>query len=161
MRLQSLVGITTGSLLSGCTPSSTPGMARVDATGVQHQSPESSLPGHVSEQGTGEVAQELAAVVCTTLPERMSPEAEIFTDESWTCLHNGEQVRIDLYGDDDQMTKAEQFVLDLYRSSGDNRSLAELPLVCGSKWTVGFDLNEARDVLTLLLEGAGIEVSDC
>lgn len=103
----------------------------------------------------------LAEVICGSEPVRMDAAAEAFTMESWTCDRAGERARIDLYTDEEQRVAGGQIVLDFYASSGDPRSLAELPLVCGPTWTVGVEFNETRDAARSELAAAGVQVIDC
>ena len=103
----------------------------------------------------------LAAVVCTTPAKRMSADSEQYTDESWNCRHDDEDVRIDLFADADQARKANDVLVHFYRSSGDKRSLAELPLICGHLYSIGVDTNETRDDLIGKLRTAGFRASTC
>jgi hypothetical protein len=91
----------------------------------------------------------------------MDAEAEAVTMESWTCDRAGERVRIDLYVDEEQRIAGGQIVLDFYASSGDPRSLAELPLVCGATWSAGVEFNETRDAVRSELAAADVQVIDC
>ncbi len=106
-------------------------------------------------------AQALAAVVCSDTPIRMDKSAELYTKESWNCTASGEKARIDLYADAAQQQKAAQVLLDFYKSSGDNRTLADLPIVCGTGWAIGVDFNETRDALIPKLVAAGFDASIC
>lgn len=103
----------------------------------------------------------LAGLVCADTPTRMGPEAETHTQESWTCNRNSEKVRIDLYSDDAQQATAGQIVLDYFASIGDDRTLAELPLICGTLWAIGIDFNETRDLLIDQLVSAGLDAHTC
>lgn len=120
-----------------------------------------SVPESPPEAVAGVSVQQLADVVCAVPPTRMDDAAEVYTQESWTCSYNDEQVRIDLYTTEDQMAEAARVTLDVYASSGDNRTLAELPVICGSKWTIGVDFNDTRDALIPELVNAGIPASIC
>ena len=106
-------------------------------------------------------ANQLAKVVCDDSPSRMDADAERYTQESWQCNHNGESVRIDLYASGEEQATANQAVLDFYKSSGDEKMLADLPLICGSNWGIGVDFNETRDALISSLATNGFESSTC
>jgi hypothetical protein len=106
-------------------------------------------------------AEAIADVVCTEPATRMGPEAEVLTDESWTCSRSGDQVRIDLYANGAQMGEAQEMLRDFYESAGDTRSLADLPFVCGDGWTVGFDFLETRDSAISELVAAGFSAGTC
>jgi hypothetical protein len=103
----------------------------------------------------------VAAVLCEDAPERMSADAEVYTDASFNCTHAGEGVRIDFYESADQQVTANQAVRDFYASTGDNRELSELPMGCGDLWGFGVDFNETRDALIDALSQAGIEAALC
>jgi hypothetical protein len=104
---------------------------------------------------------QLSKLICAANPTRMGAEAEQYTKESWKCDHKGESVRIDIFESDKQQAEANQVVMDFYEASGDQKPLSELPLVCGSKWTLGVDFNETRDSLITLLATNGLEASTC
>lgn len=104
---------------------------------------------------------ELAAVLCDAEPTWMGADAEKYTSESWTCTHAGEHIRIDLYADQQEMTTAKQVVIDFYKSTGDTRTLDQLPLLCGDLWVAGTDLNETRDALIANLYAATIPARTC
>lgn len=106
-------------------------------------------------------ANQLAKVVCDDNPSRMDADAERYTQESWQCSRNGESVRIDLYKSADEQAAANQAVLDFYKSSGDPKTLADLPIICGPDWGIGVDFNETRDALITLLSSNGFESSTC
>ena len=106
-------------------------------------------------------ANQLAKVVCDDSPSRMDADAERYTQESWQCSRNGESVRIDLYASGEEQATANQAVLDFYKSSGDEKMLADLPLICGSNWGIGVDFNETRDALISSLATNGFESSTC
>ncbi len=113
---------------------------------------------------TSEVAlltSALVSLACETAAQRMGPEAEQFTKESYECSRKGEQVRIDLFESIAEQTKAAKIVLDYYESVGDPRALKELPLICGDRWVIGVDFNETRDALIDLFVGRGIAAATC
>lgn len=123
---------------------------------------DSSLADDNTPSGEAEITAEvLAAQVCTSPLTRMDGEAETFTESSWNCSFAGEQVRIDMFESESQKEVAKGVTRDFYRSMGDNRSLAELPVLCGETWTVGVDFNETRDALIAKLSSAGLSVSTC
>jgi hypothetical protein len=104
---------------------------------------------------------QLAAVLCAERPTRMSRDAERYTAESWQCAGGYGKVRIDLYAGEDQQRAAGVAVIDFYRAAGDQRSLAELPLLCGVGWGAGFDFNTSRDEALAALGAAGLAVMLC
>ena len=106
-------------------------------------------------------AGQLAKVVCDDSPSRMDADAERYTQESWQCSYKGESVRIDIYKSADEQATANQVVSDFYKSSGDEKALADLPLLCGSNWGIGVDFNETRDALIASLSSNGFKSSTC
>ena len=105
--------------------------------------------------------QRLAVFACSDNPVRMPKDAEVYTEESWTCSLSGEQVRIDLFTDRDQRKRASEAVLEFYKSVGDNRNMSELPIVCGETWAIGVDYNETRDLLLQKFTTEQIEATTC
>lgn len=106
-------------------------------------------------------AAQLGAVVCSDPPQRMGVDAEVYTAESWTCAHDGEHVRVDVYMDKTQQQGAAKILTDFYKSAGDNRSLGDLPLVCGTLWSIGVDSNTTRDQFIQALTTAGLAAQHC
>ena len=106
-------------------------------------------------------AGQLAKVVCDANPSRMDADAERYTQESWQCTYKDESVRIDTYKSGDEQAIANQAVLNFYKSSGDEKALADLPLICGSNWGIGVDFNETRDALISSLSSNGFKSSTC
>ncbi len=104
---------------------------------------------------------QLAKVVCDDSPSRMDADAERYTQESWQCSYKDESVRIDIYESADEQAVANQAVLDFYKSSGDEKALTDLPLICGANWGIGVDSNETRDALIASLSSNGIKSSTC
>jgi hypothetical protein len=121
----------------------------------------SASPTTAAPSGGPPSALAIATVVCDDQPKRMGADAEVLTAESWQCTSGGEQARIDLYESDDQMAEAQQTITDFYKSSGDKRSLDQLPLVCGAWFSVGLDSNEQRDAVIDHLQAAEITASKC
>ena len=115
----------------------------------------------VVKEEAGIAEDQLAAVLCSGPPSRMSKDAERYTHESWKCNGNFGSVRIDLYADSGQQQAANAAVLSFYRGSGDKRTLAELPLACGTAWGAGFDENSQRDAATAELAAAGLAGGPC
>jgi hypothetical protein len=91
----------------------------------------------------------------------MSKDAELYTTESWQCAGSYGKVRIDLYNGEDQQQAAGLAVLAFYRAAGDQRSLGELPLLCGVGWGAGFDFNTSRDQALAALGAAGAPTKPC
>ena len=98
---------------------------------------------------------------CENSPVRMGSEAEVLTEQSWKCSFEGEKIRVDLYQSAAQLKAANAAVEQFYRDSGDTRTLADLPLVCGDDWGVGLSSNENRDTLIVYLQGEGISAGPC
>ena len=98
---------------------------------------------------------------CENSPTRMGPEAEVLTEQSWECSFEGEKIRVDLHQSAAQLKAANAAVEQFYRDSGDTRTLADLPLVCGEDWGVGLSSNENRDNLIVYLQSEGIAAGLC
>lgn len=109
---------------------------------------------------TGDVTS-LSTLVCVDEPVRMSPDAEKYTEESWTCTGTDDDLRIDIYRNSEQQVSAAVALTDFYRSLGDERALSELPLICGDLWGIGTNYNETRDELITQLNEAGFAASTC
>jgi hypothetical protein len=126
-----------GGIVTEGDPPVGPNRARV-APGASG-TPRASTAGTASDDSSPHAA----AVVCDDEPQRMDQGAEAMTAESWECTSGGEQARIDVYESDDQMMEALRLLSEFYDSSGDQRSLDELPSVCGDLFSVGLDSNDS------------------
>jgi hypothetical protein len=104
---------------------------------------------------------QLGKLVCDARPSRMGADTEKHTKQSWRCNHKGEAVRIDIYESNQQRTEASQTVLDVYPENENKKALSDLLLICGSKWVMGVDYNEAQDSLVTFLSIIGLKVSTC
>lgn len=94
-------------------------------------------------------------------PGSVAFSAQRYTHESWKYSGNFGSVRIDPYTDSGQQQAANAAVLSFYRGSGDKRTLAELPLACGTASGAGFDENSQRDAATAELAAAGLAGGPC
>ena len=102
----------------------------------------------------------IVGLVCDDAATRLAGDPEA-PNGSWECTKNAEDVRIDFYVDDAEHDRAKEQLLASYRSAGDNRSLAELPLICGPRFGIGTDTNVTRDALIADLAAAEIKASTC
>ena len=102
----------------------------------------------------------IAGVVCDDAAKRIAGDPEA-PNGSWECTKKAEHVRIDFYVDEAEQQKAKEQLLAFYKDAGDNRSLAELPIICGPRFGIGTDTNATRDALIAELNGAEIAASIC
>jgi len=114
-----------------------------------------------ANQPAGVTIEQIAAVLCDDAPVRMSADAEVYTAASYNCTHGAESVRVDLYDSEAQQAAARQVFLDFCEAAGDPRTLASLPLGCGTLWAFGVDYNETRDSLIVALNAGGIPTILC
>src|SRR6187200_3142228 len=141
-----LVGLALVSL-AACGDDDATSATSTTAATVPAASPAGSSAVTSAEPGGPATATDVAAVVCDDKANRMGADAEALTAESYQCTSGGEQARIDMYESDEQMNQAQQAVSDFYESTGDQRGLDELPVVCGERFSVGLDSNGQRDAV--------------
>jgi len=145
----------------GCAKSADESVLPSSIADPDSSSTDSIVTDPILESDEKSLLEKLAEVVCSNSPNRMDSAAEVYTDESWNCSYGNEQVRIDLYTDEQQMDRAAQATLDFYASMGDNRTLGDLPVICGENWNIGIDFNETRDALIDALVAVGIAATTC
>lgn len=152
---RSLLALTIVLLVAGCRGEDDGGAVPPDGT----QDPALSTT-TTEGQATRPPIDVIAGLVCDDAAKRLSGDPEA-PNGSWECTKNGEHVRIDFYVDEAEQQKAREQLLASYRDAGDNRSLAELPVVCGSRFGIATDTNATRDAVIDDLNAAEIKASTC
>lgn len=102
----------------------------------------------------------IVGLACDGAATRLTGDPEA-PNGSWECTKNAEHVRIDFYADDAEQQAAEEQLLAFYRKAGDNRPLAELPIICGPRFGIATDTTATRDALIAALMAAEIKVPTC
>ena len=118
----------------------------------------------VAEEPSGveELAAEVSILeaICDNEPTRVNG-GEPSAKESWDCEFEGNSVRVALFASPADLNSANEAIKQYYEEFEDNRSLAELPMLCGSNWRAGFNFNSERDSLLQTLQSAGVEAGLC
>src|SRR5581483_4095329 len=89
----------------------------------------------------------VVGVVCDDASAPVDSRAEGWSGRSWKCTKHGEPVRIDFYDNDAGGRKAKDAFVAGFRGRADNRSLAQLPIVCGNEFGIEAQTVGTRDAL--------------
>ena len=111
-----------------------------------------------AEEPVAEVS--ILEAICDTEPTKVDGGEQSAT-ESWDCEFEGESVRVALFASPADLNSANEAIKQYYAEFEDNRSLAELPMLCGPDWRAGFNFNSERDSLLQTLQSAGVEAGLC
>jgi hypothetical protein len=151
--------------LAGCSSESTSEL--VDSSEAPALEAEQTPPPEEPEvvEEPSEVEEPVAQVsileaICDTEPAKVNG-GEPSAKESWDCEFEGEPVRVALFSSPADLNSANEAIKQYYEEFDDSRSLAELPMLCGSDWRAGFNFNSERDSLLQTLQSAGVEAGLC
>ena len=106
------------------------------------------------------VAGEIAKVVCEPLSSLWQKSGSE-NKESWQCKRDNKQIDFDIYVSEEEKQRVSDEALALLGTAGSEQTLADTPILCGNKWTMGVAYLKTRDALIVDLNSAGVDAATC